>query len=384
MYEGYPRSHIYLDHNATTPVASEVVEVMMLYLQERFGNPSSTHDLGKQAKEGLERARSEVASLIGCLPHEVVFTSGGSESNNMVLKGSVDFLHPDRCHIILSAVEHPSILNPALFLSELGVNLSVLPVDRFGRVDPEKVQEAISPQTCLITVMLANNETGTLQPIKEISTIARARGVPFHTDAAQAAGKIELDVDSLGVDYLTLAGHKLYGPKGVGALYIREGRSLVPLVHGAPQEGGRRAGTESVPLALGLGAACRIAAETLKEEISRMTHLRDLLEKRLFENLQDLVLNGHAEKRLPNTLNVSVPGLQGNQILEGIPELFASTGAACHDRNVKISHVLAAMGISPEVGMGALRLTVGRCNNVDQIEEAARLIVGQVRRLSPG
>lgn len=384
MHKGELRSYIYLDHNATTPVASEVVEAMMPYLQERFGNPSSTHDLGKEAKEGLERARSDVASLIRCLPHEVVFTSGGSESNNMVLKGSIDFLHPERCHIITSAVEHPSILNPAFFLSELGAKLTVLPVDRFGQVDPSRIQEAISPQTCLISIMLANNETGTLQPIQEISAIARDRGVPFHTDAAQAAGKIKLDVDSLGVDYLTLAGHKLYGPKGVGALYIREGRSLNPFIHGAAQEGGRRAGTESVPLALGLGTACRIAGETLEEEISSMTNLRDLLEKRLFENLKDLVLNGHPEKRLPNTLNVSVPGLQGNQILEGIPGLLASTGAACHDRSVKISHVLSAMEVSPEVGMGALRLTVGRCNDVDQIEEAARLIVGQVKRLRSG
>ena len=372
---------IYLDHNATTPVDPEAVKAMMPYLNEEFGNPSSGYPLGQRAGEAVERARGEVASLLKCRSGEVVFTSGGTESNNMVLKGLIDFRSPEKSHIITSAVEHPAILNPALFLMELGVKVTVLPVDPFGQVDPKEVRKAIFKNTKLITIMLANNETGTLQPIEEISKIAHELGILIHTDAAQAVGKLKLDVNELGVDFLTVAGHKLYAPKGIGALFMREDQDLSPFIHGAGQEGGRRPGTENVILAAGLGAACRIAEQRLDEDINKTALLRDRLEELLFNDLDGLVLNGHREKRLPNTLNVSVPGLEGGRILDGLPTVIASTGAACHDRTVKLSHVLSAMAIPPEIGMGALRLTLGRSNTMKQIEEAARLIIGRVKKL---
>ena len=372
---------IYLDHNATTPVDPEAVKAMMPYLNEEFGNPSSGYPLGQRAGEAVERARGEVASLLKCRSGEVVFTSGGTESNNMVLKGLIDFRSPEKSHIITSAVEHPAILNPALFLMELGVKVTVLPVDHFGQVDPKEVRKAILKNTKLITIMLANNETGTLQPIEEISKIAHELGILIHTDAAQAVGKLKLDVNELGVDFLTVAGHKLYAPKGIGALFMREDQFLSPFIHGAGQEGGRRPGTENVILAAGLGAACRIAEQRLDEDMNKVALLRDRLEELLFNDLDGLVLNGHREKRLPNTLNVSVPGLEGGRILDGLPTVIASTGAACHDRTVKLSHVLSAMAIPPEIGMGALRLTLGRSNTMKQIEEAARLIIGRVKKL---
>ncbi len=248
-------------------------------------------------------------------------------------------------------------------------------------MDPDGVARAIGPQTALISIMLANNETGTLQPIKEISEVARRRGVPVHTDAAQALGKIPVDVNALGVDFLTVAGHKLYGPKGVGALFIRQGKTLTPLMHGAAQEGGRRAGTENTILVVGLGAAARVARERLDHDPEAMAAMRDRLQFLLFEGVQDLVLNGHPSARLPNTLNVSVPGVEGGRILDGLPGLMASTGAACHDRSVTLSHVLAAMKVPPRIGMGALRLTVGRSNTMAQMDEAARMIIGRIKRL---
>ncbi|RLB30336.1 MAG: cysteine desulfurase NifS [Deltaproteobacteria bacterium] len=372
---------IYLDHNATTPVDPAVLSAMMPYLRNEFGNPSSGYPLGIRAKESIEQARKDVASLLGCKPGEIIFTSGGTESNNMVLKGVVDFRAPQETHIVTCAVEHPAILNPALFLVELGVKVTVLSVDRSGLVDPADVAEAILPETKLISIMLANNETGTIQPLKEISKVAREKGIPVHTDAAQAVGKLQVDVNELGVDFLTVAGHKVYAPKGVGALFIREDRHIQPLIHGAAQEGGKRAGTENVILAVGLGAACRIAAQRLKEDMEKMQLYRDRLQELLFGEIEGLVLNGHPTLRLPNTLNVSVPGLEGNLILQGLTGLMASTGAACHDKRVKLSHVLSAMGVPPKIGMGALRLTVGRTNTLEQIEEAAGMIVGRVKEL---
>lgn len=377
----FNKEFIYLDYNATTPIDPEVTNAMLSFLGEEFGNPSSSHILGQRAKEGVEISRQKVASLIGCKPEEVLFTSGGSESNNCVLKGLIDLRRPNDFHIITSAIEHPAVINPALYLMEMGVDVTVVPVTRDGLIDPGEVQKAIKPKTALISIMLANNETGTLEPIKEISEIAESNGVAFHTDAAQAVGKIPVNVDELGVDFLSIAGHKLYGPKGVGALYIREGRTLVPLIHGAGQEGGRRAGTENVILCSGLGAACEVAKERLEEDFEIIKELRDLLQDLLINGLEDVVLNGHSEQRLPNTLNVSIPGLDGNQILDNIPKLFASTGAACHDRSVKLSHVLSAMGVAPEIGMGALRLTLGRGNTREQIEEAGDLIIKQVKKM---
>lgn len=386
-YSSMQRIHknlIYLDHNATTPVTPEAAEAMMPYLRDEFGNPSSDYPLGVNAGEAVSRARKAVSELIGCRQGEVIFTSGGSEANNMVLKGLIDFKNAEKGHIITCGVEHPAVLNPLLFLMELGVRVTILPVDRFGRVDPEAVKKAVSPETTLISIMLANNETGTLQPLKQISEIAKEYGVPVHTDAAQAVGKLEVDVDEIGVDFLTVAGHKLYGPKGIGALFIRDGRKIEPLIHGAGQEAGRRAGTENTILTVGLGEACRVAAQRLRDDIKNMKRLRDRLQELLFRHLEDLVLNGDPDKRLPNTLNVSVPGVEGARILDGIPEIMASTGAACHDQTVSLSHVLSAMGVPPEIGMGALRLTVGRTNDIEQIEEAAQLIIKQVKRMKHG
>jgi cysteine desulfurase len=376
-----PDPFIYLDHNATTPIASEAAEAMMLFLEKEFGNPSSHYSLGTRARERLEKSRGQVAQLLGCADHEVIFTSGGTESNNAVLKGIIDFKRPKDFHLITSAIEHPAILNPALFLEELGVQVTILSPDRFGRVNPEDVLQAIKSNTCLISVMLANNETGTLQPVQEISQIAREQGIPLHTDAAQAVGKIPVNVHELGVDFLSVAGHKLYGPKGIGALFIREGRDLCPLIHGAGQEMGKRAGTENIMLSVGLGVACQLARERLSEEMAQVSALRDRLEKRLFGEIDGLVLNGHPTERLPNTLNISVPRIEGKKILDGLPTVLASTGAACHDRSVALSHVLSAMGVAPEVGMGALRLTVGRSNSPQQIEEAAELIINRVKEL---
>jgi cysteine desulfurase len=379
-----PLEMIYLDHNATTPLDPASIEVMIHAMKEDFGNPSSPYSLGLRAREAVEEARTRVARLLGCRNREIVFTSGGSESNNMVLKGSVDLGSPGACHIVTSEVEHPAILNPSLFLMELGVEVTFLKVDHFGRVNPGDVKKAIRSNTRLISIMLANNETGTLQPLKEIAQIAGEHGIPVHTDAAQAVGKIPVDVNQLGVDFLTVAGHKLYGPKGVGVIFIREGRTLTPLIHGAGQEGNRRAGTENTILAVGLGAACRVAGERLLEEARRMETMRNRLQTLLFSGLEGLVLNGHPVERLPNTLNVSVPDLAGGEILEGLPDLLASTGAACHDRSVRLSHVLSAMGVPPEVGMGTLRLTVGRSNSPEQMEKAAERIIGRVKEMEDG
>ena len=376
-----PEERIYLDHNATTPIDPAAVEAMRRVMEEEFGNPSSAYFMGKKAKDLVEQARNDLASLLGCDPDEVVFTSGGSESNNAVLKGVIDLRRPGEFHVITSAVEHPAVLNPALYLMELGVDVTVLPVDRLGQIDPDDVRKALRPGTALISIMLANNETGTLQPLSQVVKIGREHGIPVHTDAAQAVGKYPLDVRSLGVDFLTVAGHKLYGPKGVGALFVKSGRNLTPLIHGASQEMGKRAGTENTILAIGLGTASRVAMERLQGDVLHAEALRDRLETLLFQNLDPLVLNGHPRERLPNTLNVSVPGIEGAKILEGIPSMMASTGAACHDRSVKLSHVLSAMGVSPEVGMGALRFSVGRTNTMEQIERAARLIIERVREL---
>jgi cysteine desulfurase len=354
---------------------------MATVMEKEFGNPSSGYFLGTRAKQKVEQARVEVADLLHSQAEEIVFTSGGSESNNTVLKGIVDLRSPAGFHIITSAVEHPAILNPALFLLELGVDVSVLPVDRHGRIDLDDLRKAITPQTTLISIMLANNETGTLQPVREISQMAREYNIPVHTDAAQAVGKIPVDINELGVDFLTVAGHKLYGPKGVGVLFMKQGRDLMPLIHGGGQERGKRSGTENTILTVGLGAACRIARGRLKEDEAHMTALRDKLQQLLFKGIEGLVLNGHPADRLPNTLNIAVPGLEGAKILEGLPSIIASTGAACHDRTVKLSHVLSAMGVPPEIGMGALRFSVGRSNTMDQIEEAAGLIIRRVKEM---
>jgi len=371
---------IYLDHNATTMIDPEVMRKMD-QIRDIFGNPSSSHILGKEAKEILEEARKKVADLIGCKSHEIIFTSGGTESNNMVIKGMVDLKDPEKNHIIISAIEHPSILNPVIYLMELGVQASIVKVNKDCLIDPDDVRKEIRPNTRLISIMLANNETGTIQPIKEIAKIGKEYGIPVHTDAAQAIGKIPVDVNELGVDLLTIAGHKLYAPKGIGALFIRDGIEINPLLHGGGQERGIRSGTENVIMSAALGEACGVAKERLREDVVRIKMLRDRFETLLFKNIDGLVLNGHPEKRLPNTTNISVPGISGEEILRNVPRIIASTGAACHSGKNRISHVLSAMGVPEDVAIGALRFSLGRSNTEDQIEEASKLLISCINIL---
>jgi cysteine desulfurase len=370
---------IYLDYNATTPIAPEVVRALQLYLEEEFGNPSSDYLLGLKAKESVAEARRQAAALLACRPQEIVFTSGATEANNTVLKGVAR--HFGQGQIITTAVEHPAVLAPCRDLQERGFEITILPVDSKGLVDPDAVRRALTPKTILISVMHANNETGALQPISEIGALARAAGVWFHTDAAQSVGKIPVRVGELQVDFLTLAGHKFYAPKGVGALYVRTGCQFSPLLHGAGQEGGRRPGTENVPYLVALGAACHLARERVAANGPHLQKLRDLLHTRLLEGFPGLVLNGPQGERLPNTLNVSFPGVSGSDILGGIPELAASLGAACHSGEETISPVLAAMGVTPEVARGAVRLSVGRPTTAAEVVEAAGLLLNRVRAL---
>jgi cysteine desulfurase len=359
---------IYLDFNATTPIAPEVAAAINQALAEPFGNPSSEHWAGLPARQAVEKARTQVAAFLHCNSDEVVFTSGGSESNNHALKG-VFFAHGGGGgHIITTQVEHPAVLNPCRFLERLGASVTYLPVDRFGRVDPDDVRNALTSRTILISVMQANNEVGTLQPISEIARIARENGILCHTDAAQSAGKIPVHVDELGVDLLSLAGHKLYAPKGVGALYVRKGVCLEPLIHGAGHESGRRAGTENILLDVALGAACELAQAWLGVESIRQ--LRDLFWELLQTRFGErVVLNGHLTERLPNTLNVSFVGKIGSTILSGLKDVAASTGSACHSGSVELSPVLKAMQVPPEIGMGAIRFSLGRTTTREEIEQ---------------
>ncbi|MGE5663612.1 MAG: cysteine desulfurase family protein [Deltaproteobacteria bacterium] len=360
--------NIYLDFNASTPICREAVEAMRPFLADHYGNPSSLHWAGMPAKDAVEKARGQVAALLGCDPTEVVFTSGGSESNNHAIKG-VYFANVDRKdHVITTAVEHPATLNPCRFLEKIGARVTVLPVDGYGMVDPDDVRKAITPRTTLITVMHANNEVGTVEPIPEIAAIAREAGIPCHTDAAQTVGKISADVEELGVDLLSVAGHKVYAPKGIGALYVREGTRIEPFVHGAGHEGGRRAGTENVLLAVALGAACEAALKWIG--MPHVERLRD----RFREGLagipgERVTLNGHPTARLPNTLNVNFAGRVGAEILAALPGVAASTGSACHAGSVTLSPVLAAMGVPPEEGMGAVRFSLGRTTTREELEE---------------
>ena len=370
---------IYLDYNASTPIAPEAVEAMRPFLTKHYGNPSSNHWAGIPAKDAVEKARRQVASLLGCDPAEIVFTSGGSEANNHALKGVFFVNRGKGNHIITSAVEHPAILNPCHFLEKFGAQTTVLPVDRFGRVDADEVRRSIRPNTILITVMHANNEVGTIQPIPEISQIAREAGIVFHTDAAQSIGKIPCAIDKLGVDLLSVAGHKLYAPKGIGALYIKKGTQIEPLMHGAGHEQGRRAGTENVLLAVALGTACSLAQRW--PGMPKVQALRDLFWDNLQEIFGDSIsLNGHPIERLPNTVNVNFIGRTGADILARLPEVAASTGAACHSGSVTLSPVLAAMGVPTKEGMGAIRFSLGRATTWEDLEIVLDLLYSTVSR----
>jgi cysteine desulfurase len=365
---------IYLDYNATTPVDARVLEAMLPYLREQFGNPSSSHAYGQDAHDAVDRARGKVAGLLGANQDEIVFTGGGSESDNLAIKGIAEARREQGDHIITSQVEHPAVIETCRYLERHGFRVSYLPVDRYGIVDPQDVERAIMPRTILVTIMHANNETGSIQPIGEIGRIARAHDVLLHTDAAQSVGKIPTRVDELNVDLLTVAGHKLYAPKGIGALYVRRGVRLEPLIHGASHESGRRAGTENVASIAGLGEACRIAGEDLSESAERLCSLRDRLFDALTARAGQVQLNGHPTQRLPNTLNVCFVGLDSNALLSAVPQIAASNGSACHSGRTDPSGVLLAMGLPREIALGAVRFSLGRWTTGAEIDRAARLV----------
>ncbi|MHB1483815.1 MAG: cysteine desulfurase family protein [Saccharofermentanales bacterium] len=364
---------IYLDYNATTPIDKAVADAMLPFLYGNFGNPSSSHVLGANAKIAIEKARSQVSALLNASEDEFVFTSGGSESNNTVLKGVAYTFKNKGNHIITSQIEHPSILNPCKYLEGLGYNVSYVPVDQFGMVKPSDIESLITEQTILVTIMHSNNETGTIQPIEEISKICREHHVLFHTDASQSVGKVPINVKSLDVDFLTLAGHKLYAPKGIGGLYIRDGIKVEPLIHGANHESGRRAGTENIILEVGLGKACEIAALVIKK--SDIKKLTDYFFTKLKENYGERIhLNGHLQKRLPNTLNISFKGYNGHEILNQLDDVAASTGSACHSGMTTISPVLSAMGVTDEIGRGVVRFSLGRYTTKVEIDTVIKIL----------
>jgi len=376
---------IYLDHNATTPVHSEVVDAMIPWLREHFGNPSSTHTYGVRAYQAVERAREQVAALLGCDPEEVFFTSGGTEANNIAIvgaAGAVAIREAARRHVVTSVVEHPATARPVDRLEQEGWRVTRLSVDTEGSVRLGDVRAAVGDDTALVTVMLANNETGTVMPIAEISAIAHKKGALVHTDAAQAVGKIDARVGVLGVDLLSVAGHKLYAPKGVGALYVRRGTPVRPVLLGAGHERGLRPGTENVPHIVGLGKACEIAARDLEREAARVQALRDALWERLRVAVPGLRLNGHPTARLPNTLNVRFPGVLGSAVLAAAPDIAASTGSACHEGDESPSPVLVAMGLEPAAALGAVRLSLGRGTTEERVREAARALVAAWHRVS--
>ena len=372
---------IYLDYNATTPHDPEVIAAMRPFFEEEFGNPSSSHYYGAKPKQAVIKAREQVAFLLNGQPEEIIFTSGGTESNNFAIKGCAQSLHHKGNHIITSQIEHPAVLEVCHFLETEGFEITYLPVDEFGLVSAADVAAAVKKQTILISVMHANNEVGTVEPITEIAQLAKKHGIALHTDAAQSVGKIPVDVNQLGVDLLSIAGHKVYAPKGVGALFMRKGVSLEPFMHGAGQESGRRAGTENTAYYVGLGAAMELAGRMMPRESSRQQSLRDRLYEGLKAQSSESVLAGDLEQRLPNTVNVCFPGLSGTKILEGAPEVWASTGAACHAGSEKASSVLTAMGLDPEVALGAIRLTVGRGTTEEDVDRAVDALIRSVRAL---
>ena len=374
---------IYLDYNATTPIDPEVLQAMLPYLKEHFGNPSSNHLYGKLVKESVNKAREQVAKLIGAEPSEIVFTSGGTESNNLAIIGTALANTEKGRHIISSQIEHPSVLETLRYLEEkFRFKTTYLSVDEYGMVKPSDVEQAITDETILITIMHANNEVGTIQPINEIGKISKEKDIIFHSDAAQSCGKIEVNVDKLKVKLLTVAGHKLYAPKGIGIIYIKTGTNLDKFTHGAGQEMGRRPGTENVPYIVGLGRACEIASNTIHDFSKRTKTLRDQLYNNLLEGLgeEKVKLNGHPKWRLPNTLNISIKGVIGEELLRQIPEIAASTGSACHAGSTEPSRVLLAMGLTRKQALEALRLSLGRWSTKEDVDEASQLIIHYVKK----
>ncbi len=373
---------IYLDYNATTPLLPAVVEAMLPYLRDHFGNPSSAHVFGRAARDAVEKARGQVAALLECEDDEVVFTSGGSESNNLAIRGVTE-ARAGR-HVVTSVVEHPAVTAPCAWLERHGWRVTRAGVDAGGRVRPEEVAGSLGPDTALVTVMHANNETGVLQPVAEIAKAARRAGATMHTDAAQSVGKVPVHVRDLDVDLLTVAGHKLYAPKGVGALYVRRGTPLLPLALGAGHERGVRPGTENVASIVGLGVACERARIDLDVEAARLRALRDTLLERLRREVPDLALNGDAVMRLPNTLSLRFPGVSGTKLLGAAPEVAASTGSACHAGHEDAAPVVLAMGVPPGEALGTVRLTLGRPTTLEDVERAAAILARAWRDLTAG
>ncbi|NOU68634.1 aminotransferase class V-fold PLP-dependent enzyme [Paenibacillus sp. LMG 31461] len=372
------QDRIYLDYNASTPIDPEVLEEMLPFLTSYYGNPSSSHWASEKIKVAIDLARQRIGKLLDCKTSEIVFTSGGSESNNHAIKGSYFANRHRGNHIITTKVEHPSVLNPCVFLESIGTKVTYLDVDAYGLVDLSDLTAAITKDTILVSIMHANNEVGTVQPLQEIAQITSRRGIILHTDAAQSLGKIEVNWDEMNVNLLTVAGHKLYAPKGVGALIIREGTEITPHNHGASHEVGRRAGTENVPFIVGLGKAADIAHR--RNDHQEIQTLSNLFWKKLSDAFKDrIVRNGHPEKRLPNTLNVSFIGMIGEEILAKIPEIAATTGSACHTGSIEMSPVLKAMKLSPEVAAGTVRFSIGRYTTENEIERACAMIIDRIR-----
>jgi len=368
------QGRIYLDFNASTPIAPEVADAMRPFLERHYGNPSSPHWASVPAKQALDAARAQAAELLGCAPGEIVFTSGGSEASNHGIKGTF-FARGGSGHIVTTSIEHPATLNPCRFLERLGAQVSIVGVDKAGRVDPDAVRRALKPETFLVSVMHANNEVGTLQPIRELSAILRPRGILLHCDAAQSVGKLPVRMDELGADLLSVAGHKFYAPKGVGLLYVRNGVKLEPLIHGGGHESGRRAGTENVLLCVGLGAACALAQRVLATAPEQMRILRERLWHGLQARLGARVsLNGHTTERLPNTLNVNFIGRIGAEVLAKLEGVAASTGSACHAGQRELSPVLQAMGVPADHGLGAVRFSIGRGTTEAEIDAVLALV----------
>jgi len=375
-----PRDPIYLDHNATTPLLPGVVDAMVPYLREHFGNPSSAHVYGRRAREAVARARAQVAALMGAAAEEVLFVANGTEANNLAIRGVTAAL-PEKWYVVTSVIDHPATTEPCRELEQHGWRVRWLPVDETGRVRVADAVALLRNYTALITLMHANNETGVLQPIAEIAREARARGVLVHTDAAQSVGKLPVSVEALGVDLLTVVGHKFGAPKGVGALYVRKGTPLRPFLRGAGHEHGLRPGTENVASIVGLGVACEVARRTVEGEAKRVRALRDELWERLRARVPGLALNGHPEERLPNTLNVRFPGVSGSALLTATPEVAASTGSACHAGEESASSVLTAMGVEPRAALGSVRLSLGRTTSHEDVVTAAEALANAWARL---
>ena len=379
---------IYFDHNATTPVLNEVFEAMVPYLKDQWGNPSSIHWAGRGTKKPMEDAREQVCRLLNCAPLELIFTSSGTEGDNHAIKG-IAFTKKDKGnHIITTKVEHPAVLNTCKYLQKEGFEVTYLDVDTDGMIDLEALKAAITPKTILITVMYANNETGVIFPIKEIGDIAKERGVTFHTDAVQAAGKVPIDTQKLNVDLLTISGHKLYGPKGIGALYAKRGVRLVPLIHGGHHERNRRGGTENVAGIIAMGKAAEIALKDMDAEVEHLKALRDRLEKGMAERVPHIKVNGHPEKRLPNTSNISFEFVEGESLLLNLDMkgIAASSGSACTSGSLEPSHVLLAMSMSHEMSHGSVRFSLGKSNTVEEIDYLLEImppIVERMRSMSP-